>query len=223
MKYNKKISLIIPTLNESHNLPFVLKQIPNYIDEIIVVDGYSTDNTVEIAKQFGCKVYYDNIGKGSALIKGVEMAEGDYIIMMDADWSHRVEEIGLLIEGLEVGYDFCMGSRFIQGGGSEDITFIRRLGNKLFVHIVNLFFGTNYSDLCYGYRAFRKEVFKKLDLKSKGFSIETEISIRAAKNRLRILEVPSFEKKRKHGEGKLRGIIDGWKIAGIILREIFRK
>lgn len=223
MKYNKKISLVIPTLNEAENLPAVLKQIPRYIDEIIIVDGYSKDKTVEIAKQFGCKIYYDNIGKGSALIKGVEESTGDYIIMMDADWSHRVEEMNLLIEGLEVGYDFCMGSRFIQGGGTEDMTFIRRLGNKFFVGIVNLFFGMNYSDLCYGYRAFRKEIFKGLNLKSKGFSIETEISIKAAKNKLRILEVPSFEKSRKHGEGKLRGITDGWKIAAIIIREIFRR
>lgn len=223
MKYNKKISLIIPTLNEAKNLPFVLRQIPQYVDETVIVDGYSTDNTAEIANQLGCKVYYDNIGKGSALIKGVQVCTGDYIIMMDADWSHRVEELGLLIEGLEVGYDFCMGSRFIQGGGSDDMTFIRRLGNKFFVHIVNIFFGTNYSDLCYGYRAFRKEVFKDLNLKSTGFSIETEISIKAAKNKLRILEVPSFEKQRKHGEGKLRGIVDGWKIAAIILREIIRK
>jgi len=220
MRYNKKISVVIPTLNESKNLPSLLKTIPNYIDEIIIVDGHSKDNTVEIAKSFGCKVYYDNFGKGSALIKGFSKSNGDYIIMMDADLSHGVKEFGLLIAGLEAGYDICMGSRFIQGGGSKDITFLRLLGNKFFIFIVTTIFGMNYSDLCYGYRSFRKEVFKKLNLKSKGFAIETEVSIKAAKKKLRVLEIPSFEKKRKKGLSNLKTFSDGWKILKIILREI---
>lgn len=223
MKYNKKISLVIPTLNEEKNLPIVLEEIPDYIDEIIIVDGYSKDNTVEIAKKYNCRIFYDDVGKGSSLIMGVEQCTGDYVIMMDADWSHRIEELSLFIEGLEMGYDFVMGSRFLQGGGTADMTPIRRLGNKLFVIIVNMFFGMNYSDLCYGYRAFRRDIFNKLNLKSKGFAIETEISIKAAKCRLKILEVPSFEKKRKYGKGNLQGFRDGLRISGTILTEILTK
>jgi len=156
-----KVSVIIPTLNEEKNLPIVLKEIPEYVYEIIIVDGYSKDKTVEQAKRFKCKIIYDNKGKGSALIKGMKEAKGDIIIMMDADCSHRINEFPLLIGGIEIGYDVCMGSRFIQGGGTADMPWYRMLGNKFFVTLVNLLWGMNYSDLCYGYRSLSKEAVKK--------------------------------------------------------------
>jgi glycosyltransferase involved in cell wall biosynthesis len=222
VKYNKKISLIIPTLNEEKNLALLLDQIPSFIDEIIIIDGHSKDNTVQIAKKFGCQIIFDNSGKGSAIVQGVDHCTGEYIIMMDADCSHRISELGILVEGLHAGYDFCMGSRFIQGGGSDDITLLRKLGNKFFVLLVNLFWGTSYSDLNYGYRSFKRDQFQKLELTSRGFAIETEISIKSAKKKFKILEVPSFEKKRKHGEGKLKTFSDGWKVAKIIIKELFK-
>lgn len=223
MRNKKFVSLIIPTLNEAKNLPKILKNIPSYVDETIIIDGHSNDNTVKIARTFGCKILFDKEGKGSALIKGAKHAKGDYIVMMDADWSHRIEEMCLLITGLELGYDVSMGSRFMQGGGTDDMTAHRVLGNKFFVTLVNILFGMKYTDMCYGYRAFRKEAFNKLRLESKGFAIETEISIQAAKKNLKVLEVPSFEKKRNHGEGKLRSLSDGFKILKIIIKELIRK
>ena len=219
----RKISVVIPTLNEEKNLPRVLNELPDYISEVIVVDGHSKDKTVEIAGKYNARVIFDDTGKGSALRKGMKTASGDIIIMMDADCSHIPNEIPLLIAGIESGYDICMGSRFIQGGGSEDITLLRKLGNKFFVFLVNLLWGMNYSDLCYGYRSLRKDCIDKLDLESDGFGIETEISIRAAKKGLRVLEVPSFEKARHSGEGKLRTFHDGWIILKRILRELVRK
>jgi len=215
-----KISVVIPTLNEERNLQIVLKNLPNNIDEILIVDGHSKDDTIRIAKKFGAKVIYDNIGKGSALIKGIKNAKGDIIITMDADCSHKESEIGLLIEGIKSGYDICMGSRFIQGGGTEDMPWHRRLGNKFFVSLVNLIWGMNYSDLCYGYRSFRKGCIRKLNLKSDDFGIETEISIKAAKAGLKVLEVPSFEKARRYGRGKLKTFSDGFKIFKTIIKEI---
>ena len=217
-----KISVIIPTLNEVKNLSRVLEELPDYVDEIIVVDGYSKDRTVEIAKDHGAKVIFDEIGKGSALRKGMKKATGDIVIMMDADCSHVPSEIPLLVAGIESGFDVCMGSRFIQGGGSDDITPLRRIGNKFFVFLVNLIWGMNYSDLCYGYRSFRRDCIEKLELESDGFGIETEISIKAAKNKLRVLEVPSYEKARRSGEGKLRTFRDGWIILKRIAKEVFR-
>ncbi len=214
-----KVSIVIPTLNEEKNLPDVLKEIKNKADEIIVVDGHSTDKTVEVAKKFNVKVIYDDIGKGSALRKGMLAAKGDIIITMDADYSHKSSEIGLLIEGIKSGFDICMGSRFIQGGGTEDMPWYRILGNKFFVKFVNFLWGMNYSDLCYGYRSFRKSCIKKLSLKSDGFGIETEIAIKAAKKKLKVLEVPSYEKMRKHGKGKLTTFGDGWLILKTILKE----
>lgn len=219
-----EISIVIPTLNEEKNIRRVLEDIKNsrcrdY--EIIVVDGYSKDKTVEIAKRYSAKVIYDDKGKGSALIKGMNEAKGDIVITMDADCSHTSNELCLLVEGIKAGYDICMGSRFIQGGGTEDMPFYRKWGNRFFVFLVNLFWGMNYSDLCYGYRSFRKDCIKKLDLKSEGFGIETEISIKAAKKKLKVLEVPSFEKRRLHGEGNLKTFRDGWLILKTIINELF--
>jgi len=217
-----KVSAVIPTLNEEKNIARVLRELPKTINEIIVVDGHSKDRTVQIAKRFGAKILYDDIGKGSALRKGVEAASGDIVITMDADYSHKSSEIGLLIEGIKGGFDICMGSRFIQGGGTEDMPWYRRLGNKFFVFLVNLIWRMNYSDLCYGYRSFRKNCIKKLNLKSEGFGIEAEISIKAAKKGLAVLEVPSYEKKRKFGRGNLRTFRDGFIILKTIINEMFR-
>lgn len=217
-----KVSIVIPTLNEEKNLPLVLKELKKMdcVDEVIVVDGHSKDRTVGIAKKFGCKIIYDDSGKGSALRRGMNMAKGDVVINMDADCSMLPTEILLLKAGIEAGYDVCMGSRFIQGGGTEDMSLFRKFGNKFFVLLVNSFWGMNYSDLCYGYRAFRKSAIKDLDLKRNGFGIETEISIKAAKKGLKILEVPSFEKSRKYGKGNLRTFKDGWNIFKTIIGEL---
>ncbi|MBN2422229.1 glycosyltransferase family 2 protein [Candidatus Woesearchaeota archaeon] len=223
MKKNKKISLVIPTLNEEKNIAFLLKKIPGYIDEIIIVDGYSRDRTVAVAKKFNCRMFFDKFGKGSAITKGIKKSKGDFIIIMDADLSHKTDEINLLINGLLKGYDVTMGSRFIKGGGSRDISFIRVMGNKFFVILVNFLFRAKYTDLCYGYRAFKRESVNVLNLKSKGFSIETEISIKCAKKKLKVLEIPSFEKKRRFGKGKLRAIEDGLKIMETIIKEVVNR
>lgn len=220
-----KVSVVIPTLNEEKNLNILLDELKEFefIDEIIIVDGKSKDNTVKIAKKFNCKIICDEIGKGSSLRKGMKAAKGDIIICMDADLSMQSKELCLLVSNIEAGYDICMGSRFIQGGGTEDITFIRKLGNKFFVFLVNMIWGADYSDLCYGYRSFRKISIKDLDLKSDGFGIETEISIKAAKKNLKIVEIPSFEKARKFGGGKLRTFSDGMHIFKTIVSELFEK
>lgn len=222
------ISIVIPTLNEEKNIEYVLKDIGNFFSrnkyryEVIIIDGYSSDKTIEIAKKYNAKIFYDEKGKGSALRKGMKLAKGNIIIMMDADCSMRVNEFPLLIAGIEAGYDICMGSRFIQGGGTEDMPWYRKLGNKFFVFLVNFFWGMNYSDLCYGFRSMRKNVTKKLNLKSDGFGIETEISIKSAKLRYKVLEIPSFEKKRKYGNGKLRSFKDGFIILMTIFKELIR-
>ncbi|MGC9010609.1 MAG: glycosyltransferase family 2 protein [Candidatus Micrarchaeia archaeon] len=222
----KLISIVIPTLNEEGNIGTVIKEVKKELEdygykyEIIVVDGHSTDKTAEIAKSLGAKVLYDSIGKGSALRRGMEKARGDIIVSMDADLSNKPNELRLLISGIEIGYDICMGSRFITGGGTEDMPLLRKFGNKIFVSLVNLFFGTNYTDLCYGYRGFKKGVFKKLNLTEDRFGIETEISIKAAKLGLKVLEVPSFEKKRSSGRGKLKSFRDGYAILKTIFKNL---
>ncbi len=218
------ISVVIPALNECKNIGAVITEVRHILSkyryEIIVVDGHSTDDTVKISKKLGARVIYDETGKGSALIKGLHAAKGSIIISMDADLSNEPRELGLLIDGIKIGYDVCMGSRFMAGGNSEDISFIRVLGNRFFVWLVNTMFGARYSDMCYGYRSFNKKAVRKLDLKETGFGIETEINIKAVKNNLITVEVPSVEKKRMAGEPKLRTFRDGYVILRTIVKNI---
>ncbi len=219
---NPYISIVVPTLNEEHNVGKLMKGIaaalPGMNYEVIIVDGHSKDKTVEIARKLGARIIYDNKGKGLALKKGLDSADGKIIIAMDADLSHRPNELKLLVAGIETGYDVCMGSRFLTGGGSDDMPFYRKLGNGFFVGLVNLIYGSNYTDMCYGYRSFAKGIPKRMHLSETGFGIETEISIKAKKMGLKVLEVPSYEKLRASGEGKLRSLSDGF----IILKTIFR-
>ncbi len=220
----KPISVVIPTLNEEGNIANVIsgigKVLRNYKYEIIVVDGHSKDKTVMIAKRLGARVIYDNLGKGSALVRGLNKAGGDVLISMDADMSNEPKELIALITNIEKGYDMCAGSRFMKGGGSEDIPFIRKIGNKFFVHLVNAIFRAQFTDMCYGYRSFSRTAFGKLRLKEKGFGIETEINIQAVKAGLKIKEIPSFEKKRESGQGKLRTFRDGYVIFRTIVKNI---
>ena len=218
------ISVVIPTLNEDKNIGRVIPKVKEALKgrryEIIVVDGHSSDRTVQIARKMGAKVIYDEMGKGSALVKGLSRANGNIIVAMDADLSTDPRELGILIHGIKLGYDVCMGSRFMAGGSSEDISIVRRLGNRFFVSLVNALFGSNYSDMCYGYRSFNRNAVNKLDLSEPGFGIETEISIKAQKRGLKVLEVPSVEKKRVAGEAKLMTFRDGYVILRAILKNL---
>lgn len=209
-------------MNEASNIKHVFPFIPQFIDEVVVIDGGSTDGTIEEVLKFrkDAKIIIDkSLGKGIALKKGFEAATGDLIIMMDADGSHDPEEIPILIEPVLNGYDVSKASRMLPGGGSDDFTAFRRFGNKMFVNIVNKLYGSNYTDLCYGYRAFKRDVVGKMDCKSEGFEIETEQSIRMIKAGLKIKEVPSFEARRRYGNSRLNAIRDGWRILAIIIRE----
>lgn len=222
----KKVSVIIPTMNEALNIRYVFPHIPLFVDEIIVIDGNSTDGTIEEILKFrkDAKIIKekDSAGKGRALKTGFENATGDLIIMMDADGSHDPNEMRGLLEPVLNGYDVSKGSRLLPGGGSDDLTLFRRFGNQLFITMTNTLHGANYTDMCYGYRAFKRDAIKKMCCKSDGFEIETEQSILMIKAGLKIKEVPSFEAERKHGKSNLRTFRDGWRIFSIIIREYLK-
>jgi glycosyltransferase involved in cell wall biosynthesis len=217
-----KISVVIPTLNEEENLVYVLPGIEQWADEVLLVDGHSSDRTVGIAREL-CPiirvVMQEGRGKGDALRAGFAAATGDIIIMLDADGSTDPSEIPLFVGALMSGADFAKGSRFLQGGGTEDMPFYRKLGNWSFVWIVRFLFGSKYTDLCYGYNAFWRRVLPLLDLNCDGFEVETMMNVRALKAGLQITEVPSFEFPRVHGKGRLKTIPDGWRVLKTILRE----
>jgi len=176
------ITLLLCTLNEEKNLPYVLPRIPKYIDEVLIVDGHSKDNTVSIARKLYpkvCVLYQPGRGKGDALRYGIEKAKGDIIVMLDADGSMDINEIPRFVEPLLNGYDFVKGSRFLSGGGTADMTRHRVFGNWVFTTLTNIFHGCKYTDLCYGYNAFWKQAFtNSVKFKGNGFEVETEINIK---------------------------------------------
>ena len=224
MPTNPTVSVIIPTLNEAKNLPHVLPRIPKWVAELIIVDGRSTDDTIEVAKELwpGVKIVIEKTpGKGIALCTGMAAASGDMLVLLDADGSTDPGEIPLFIGALLSGADFVKGSRFLQGGGTADMEWHRRWGNKGLMKLVTLLFGGRYSDLCYGYNALWRHAMPLLDLDADGFEIETLMNIRALKAKLTIAEVPSFEAERIHGVSNLNAIRDGFRILNIIGREYF--
>jgi glycosyltransferase involved in cell wall biosynthesis len=220
------ISIVIPTLNEEPNLPFVLPKIGRWVYEVVLVDGRSTDKTLETARALfpGIRIVHQSgHGKGAALRAGFAAARGDIIVMLDGDGSTDPTEIPAFVGALLAGAEFVKGTRFAQGAGTADMSRIRVLGNRAFVLLVRLLFGGRFSDLCYGYIAFWRRVLPELDLDSDGFEIESQMSIQALRAGLRITEVPSFEHRRIHGKSNLRTVPDGWRVLKTILHERFKR
>ena len=234
-KAEPSVTIVVPAKNEALNLPHVLQKLPQDC-ELILVDGNSTDDTVRVAQWLRPDVtivHQTRGGKGNALACGFAAASGDFIVMIDADGSNDPEEIALFIDALKSGADFAKGSRFVSGGGSDDITLIRRFGNFWLNKIVNVLYGTRYTDLCYGYNAFRRECLGAMDLPAPeieaengtmlwgdGFEVETLINVRIAKAGFNVVEVPSFETERRFGASNLNAFSDGIRVLRTIRAEL---
>lgn len=217
-----RISVVVPAMNEAKNLPHVLPRIPDWVDEIVLVDGNSTDNTVAIAQSLIpdiAVVQQDRNGKGAALRCGFAAARGDIIITLDADGSADPAEIPAFVGALLAGADFVKGSRFLQGGGTADMEWYRKLGNWGLLNLVRLRFGGRFTDLCYGYNAFWRDVLPHLNIEdANGFEIETAMNVQALRSALKVSEVASSEFRRIHGVSNLRTIPDGWRVLKTIAK-----
>lgn len=234
-----KITVVIPALNEARNLPHVFERLPSGLHEVIVVDGYSVDDTIAVARKLRPDVrivMQNRRGKGNALACGFAAATGDIIVMVDADGSADPAEIPRFVNALLGGADFAKGTRFTQGGGSSDITRLRRIGNRILSGLVNVLYRTRYSDLCYGFNAFWCCHIPVLGLNAgssavadgsaqlwgDGFEVETLINIRAARAGLIVKEVASYEYPRIYGVSNLNAMSDGFRVLFIILSEHYR-
>jgi len=212
------VSVVMPCLNEEDTIGICIAKAKKAFKEhdikgeIIVSDNGSKDKSVEIALNSGARVVYQPLrGYGNAYMKGIESAKGKYIVMGDADNTYDFSEIHKFIEPLKKGADMVMGSRLKGKIHKGAMPFLHRyIGNPVLSGILELMFKAKVSDAHCGMRSFKKEVFYKLCLKTPGMEFASEMIIKAAKARLRILDIPITYYPRE-GESKLRTFKDGWR------------
>jgi glycosyltransferase involved in cell wall biosynthesis len=227
---NKLVSVVIPAMNEEGSIGYlldelatVIKETRDYEFEVIVVNDHSTDNTAAVALSKKVNVV-DNLrkpGKGYALISGFEVAKGDYIVMMDADYSHRAEDIPVLIKSLEInGAGLVIGSRIY--GGSDEFTRLRTFGNIILTLVFRFCHKVFLSDALNGFKAFRSEIFKEFNYTSGDFEIEIELLVNTLRLGMKITEVSSHERCRKSGFAKSKIVKHGMRFFNRILLEWLR-
>jgi glycosyltransferase involved in cell wall biosynthesis len=216
------VSVILPVLNEADGLRVVLPRMPDLVSELIVVDGHSTDDSLDVVRSLSPRATIfcqRGRGKGNAIKRGLESARGDIVVTMDADGSMRPEDIPLFVDKLLDGHDFVKGSRELAGAGSDDFTRIRRIGNTGLTRVANGIFGTEYTDLTFGFNAYWRAAMRNPDRLADGFQFEIQAAVRAGKAGLRTAEVPTYEDARVGGSSKLNALTDGWAILRLILDE----
>ena len=202
-----RVSVVVSAMNEEKNVGLVLSRLPDGLHEVILVDGCSRDNTIEVAKQAypGIRVLTQS-GTARAMRCGPGFAAvtGNIVVMLDADGSANPAEISRFVAALEAGADFAKGSRFLPGGGSADITLVRRAGQLRPQRHRQPPHGTRFTDLCYGYNAFWARCLPFISLDAPGFEVETLINLRVAGAGMKITEVPSYEENRLSGQSNLK-------------------
>jgi glycosyltransferase involved in cell wall biosynthesis len=222
----KRVSVVIPARNEEATIGLVLESLNKTIAEIcecefevICVDDHSTDLTADVASSLGARVIANTGpgGKGLALRAGFREASGDILVMMDADHSHRAEDLPLFLHALRDRVGLVIGSRVI--GGSEEYTHIRALGNVFLSAAVGVCTGRYLSDALNGYKVFRRDVFTDFRYTATSFEIEIEIIANTLRKGYRIVEVSSHERARAGGEPKSRVVRHGTRFLARIIRE----
>ena len=236
MHNNYSVSLIIPAMNESATLTSIIDSVPTYVDEIIVIDGRSKDNTFEIASnhpRVNKVIRQRSRGKGAALSLGFAMATCDLVAIIDADGSMDPAELRDFLNMFPRA-EIVKGSRSKKmGGTSADLTIVRDLGNRVLTKLCNFWFKENWTDLAYGYAVVDRKALGKLGLSSydemgsvfghksygQGFEIEALIFCRSSKWGFRVLEVASAEHRRISGSSNLRAVRDGFRVLSAIIIE----
>jgi glycosyltransferase involved in cell wall biosynthesis len=229
------VTLLIPTLNEESGMKAIMPKVDRSLFcQILVVDGKSRDKTVEVSRAMGFDVVIQQTpGIRGAYMDALPQIKGDVILTFSPDGNSLPELLGPCIEKYKQGYDMVIVSRYAQGAKSDDDDAVTGFGNWLFTNSINFFHHARYTDAMVIYRIYRKNLIQELDLdKDSSYSFEEKLfrtkiswepllSIRAAKRRLKLADIPGDEPRREGGERKLQVLKWGAAYYFEILREIF--
>lgn len=220
-----KTTLFVPTLNEIEGMKAIMPRIKReWADEILVLDGHSTDGTIEYAKKMGYRlVMQRSKGITNAYREAMETARGDIIVSFSPDGNSLPEVIPALIDKMKEGYDMVIASRYLKGAKSEDDDPVTAFGNWMFTTLINICFGGHYTDSLVMLRAFKKDIVKKLHIDVPRAGMEPILSIRAAKQKLKVTEIPASEPKRIGGIRKMNPLLNGLDILRLIAAELIHR
>ncbi len=208
------VCILIPTLNEERSIGEVVEGFKRLgFENILVIDGHSTDRTVEIAKSKGARVVFQSgRGKGQAIIEAFRLIDNEVVVMVDGDGTYLPEDVKKLLDPIERGVaDHVVGNRFANFEKGA-FTRLNLIGNKILNFLFRVMYGVELRDILSGYRALTRDVYKSVELSKEGFEIETELTVETIAKGFRIVEVPITYRKRA-GRTKLKPFRDGIRIA----------
>ena len=218
-----KLTLVIPAKNESESLPSVLDELSKYDYSISIVLEKEDIKTIDAIKDYKCNIIFQkNKGYGDALIEGINSVNTEYFCIFNADGSFNPKYLNEMLNACKNNLDFVFASRYMDGGGSDDDTLLTKIGNFVFSSLGNIFFSLNLSDILYTFLLGKTESFKKLKLNSKDFCLCVEMPIKAKKLNMKMVDTPSFERKRIAGKKKVNEFRDGFKILIYMIKCFFK-
>jgi glycosyltransferase involved in cell wall biosynthesis len=205
-----KLSVIIPVFNECNTIREIVRRVleSSSVKEIVIVDDGSMDGTREILEDLKSKkmirviLHGKNIGKGAAVRTGIDAVKGDLIIIQDADLEYDPRDYPILLQPIQENIaDVVYGSRFL-GGARRPLYFWNMVANKILAFTTNILYNNILSDMETGYKLFKRDVVKNMQIKARGFDFEPEFTAKLLKRRVRIYEVPIRFNPRLYSEGK---------------------